>query len=475
MKSTKITTKIQRAARTIMEQYPLVRTIVDDICNHGGTAYLVGGAVRDIVLDKPLKDLDIEVHGLTLESVKKILETYGFVDLVGKSFGVLRVHHLDVDWSLPRTDSVGRKPTVSIDPQMGIETALRRRDLTMNAMALNLHTFQLIDPFDGLTDIEERRLRTPDVNFFVEDPLRFYRVMQFIGRFDMMPDDDLNNVCAKMSLKGLSQERITDEFEKLLLKAAKPSLGLRWLCAIGRIHELLPELGALLTVEQDPGWHPEGDAFEHTMQVVDAAVQLEYNSNLEKLVILLAALCHDMGKATHTQMRDGHIASLGHAHAGIPLAKKLLARITLKKNLIPAVLKLVDYHMAPFLFIKDDAGPAAYKRLARKLSPDVTIEMLAKLARADRRGRNPQKGAPLAQNDEDDITLFLERAREVLVATQPEQALLQGRDFLDTIAPGKDLGVCVARAYELQIDQGIKDKNQLKKMVLDEYIKGLIT
>ncbi len=475
MKSTKIITKIQRAVRTIMEQYGLVCTIVDDIGNHGGTAYLVGGAVRDLVLDKPLKDLDIEVHGLTLESVKAILEMYGFVDLVGKSFGVLRVRNLDVDWSLPRTDSVGRKPTVSIDPHMGIEAALRRRDVTMNAMALDLHTFQLIDPFNGLADIEERRLRTPDVTFFVEDPLRFYRVMQFIGRFEMMPDDELNGVCAKMSLKGLSRERICDEFEKLLLKSARPSLGLRWLVSIGRIRELLPELGALLTVEQDPGWHPEGDVFEHTMQVVDAAAQLQYSSKREKLVILLAALCHDVGKAIRTKIYDGHIANLGHAQAGIPIAKKLLSRITLKKDLIPAVLKLVDYHMAPFLFIKDNAGPAAYKRLAKKLSPDVTIEMLAKLARADRMGRNPQKGAPLPQNGEDDITLFLERAREVLVATQPEQALLQGRDFLDVVAPGKELGVCVARAYELQIDQGIKDKDQLKKMVLDEYIKGLIT
>jgi len=474
MKSTKITTKIQRAVHTIMEQYALVRTIVDDIRNHGGTAYLVGGAVRDIVLDKPLKDLDIEVHGLALDPVKTILETYGFVDLVGKSFGVLRVHHLDVDWSLPRTDSVGRKPMVHIDPHMGIEAALRRRDLTMNAMALDLHMFQLIDPFGGFTDISERKLRTPDVTFFVEDPLRFYRVMQFIGRFEMMPDNELNDICAKMSLKGLSQERICDEFEKLLLKSAQPSLGLRWLVSIGRIYELLPELGALLTVQQEPVWHPEGNVFEHTMQVIDAAAQLKYSSKCEKLVILFAALCHDLGKATRTKMRDGHIASLGHAQAGIPIAKKLLSRITLKKDLIPAVLKLVDYHMVPFLFIKDDAGPSAYKRLARKLSPDVTIEMLAKLAISDRRGRNPKKGVPLAHNDEDDITLFLKRAREVLVATQPEKALLQGRDFLDAVAPGKDLGACVVRAYELQIDQGIQDKDQLKKMVLEEYIKGLI-
>jgi tRNA nucleotidyltransferase (CCA-adding enzyme) len=308
----------------------------------------------------------------------------------------------------------------------------------------------------------------------VEDPLRFYRVMQFIGRFEMMPDDELSGVCAKMSLKGLSRERICDEFEKLLLKSARPSLGLRWLVSIGRIRELLPELGALLTVEQDHGWHPEGDVFEHTMQVVDAAAQLQYSSKREKLVILLAALCHDVGKAIRTQICDGHIANLGHAQAGIPIAKKLLSRITLKKDLIPAVLKLVDYHMAPFLFIKDNAGPAAYKRLAKKLSPDVTIEMLAKLARADRMGRNPQKGVPLPQNGEDDITLFLERAREVLVATQPEQALLQGRDFLDVVAPGKSLEYVLLEHMNYRLTKESKTRINLKKWYLMSILKALL-
>jgi tRNA nucleotidyltransferase (CCA-adding enzyme) len=475
MKSTEIVTKIQRAARCIMEQNPLVRAIVDDIYAHGGSAYLVGGAVRDIVLEKSLKDLDIEVHGLTLEVVRNILAAYGHVDLVGKSFGVLRVHAIDADWSLPRADSSGRRPMVHIDPYMGIEAALRRRDLTMNAMALDLRTFQLIDPFGGLKDIGLRRLRTPDVKFFVEDPLRFYRVMQFVGRFEMLPDDELNDVCRKMVLKGLSRERISDEFEKLLLQASRPSLGLRWLVVIGRIRELLPELGALLDIGQDPIYHPEGSVFEHTMHVIDAAAHMEYGSKREKLVIMLAALCHDLGKAVCTQAHDGHITSLGHAQAGAALAKKLLARITLKKDLVAAVVKLIEYHMVPFLFIKDGAGPAAYKRLAKKLSPEVTIEMLAKLAEADRVGRGLQQDVLLSKSSEDCVGLFLKRARDALVATFPERALLKGRDFLDTVAPGRDLGACVARAYELQVELGIKDRDRLKKMVLDEYAQGLLT
>ena len=109
---------------------------------------------------------------------------------------------------------------------------------------------------------------------FVEDPLRLFRVMQFIGRFTMKPDKQLNEICARMSLKGISVERIESEFDKLLLKSKRPSLGIRWLLEIGRLQEIFPELAATIGVQQEPDWHPEGDVFEHTMQSLDAAAAL---------------------------------------------------------------------------------------------------------------------------------------------------------------------------------------------------------
>ena len=273
---------------------------------------------------------------------------------------------------------------------------------------------------------------------------------------------------------GFLKERISEEFEKLLLKSTRPSLGFRWLAYIGRLNELLPELGALLDVPQDPGWHPEGDAFEHTMQAVDAAAQLAYNDSREKLIIMLAALCHDLGKATTTELVDQRWKSAGHAQESARIAKKFLPRITNKKELMALVVTLVEYHMHVLFFITDNAGPAAYKRLAKKISPDVTLEMLMLLARADRRARNPHKGLPLAVDDEADINLFLERARNALVLQQAEPPIVQGRDFLDTIAPGPLLGKLVNRAYALQIDQGIHDKERLIKLVLSEYKAGQI-
>ena len=220
MQSTRNVTKLKQTIEQLIAQHSLIGPIRDKILEMGACAYLVGGAVRDSILGLPVKDIDIEVHGLSLEKLGELLGAFGPVSYVGKSFGVLKLHGTDMDWSLPRTDTSGRKPVVHIDPSMDINEALRRRDLTMNAMAIDLATGELIDPFHGLADMEQRTLRSPDVSFFQDDPLRFYRVMQFIGRFEMYPDDALEALCKNMDISTVSTERIEDEFEKLLLKVS---------------------------------------------------------------------------------------------------------------------------------------------------------------------------------------------------------------------------------------------------------------
>lgn len=475
MKFTKINAKLQNSLQLILAHNPLVVDIVKAIDAEGGQAYLVGGAVRDLMLLNPVKDLDIEIHKLSLSSIETLLGAFGTVNSIGKSFGVLRVGSLDVDWSLPRVDSKGRKPDVLVDPSMDITQALMRRDLTMNAMAINLITYELIDPFNGQEHIKQKILATPDIKFFVEDPLRFYRVMQFVGRFQMTPEPALNHVCCHMSLVGISKERISDEFEKLLLKSQAPSLGFRWLASINRLKELLPELGALIGVPQDPQWHPEGDVFEHTMQALDAAATLQCASTKDKYIILLSTLCHDLGKADTTALIDGHYKSMGHAEKSAELTAQFLNRITIKKELVPIIEKLVKYHMHTLLFIADNAGSAAYKRLAKKLAPDTTIQMLSLLARADSRGRNPRSGAPLPPNGDVHINLFLERANNALVLQEAEQPILLGRDLLELFAPGPLIGILTKRAYEIQIDQGITDKEALKSLVLQEYENGSLS
>jgi tRNA nucleotidyltransferase (CCA-adding enzyme) len=467
MKSTKIAPGITKALRAVLRSYPEVTKIVQSIDKHGGQAFLVGGAVRDLLIERVVKDLDIEVHGLSLDELEKLLKNFGPVSVVGKAFGVLRLHGLDIDWSLPRSDQAGRKPKVVVDPNMALKEAFRRRDLTINAMGINLVTFELVDPFDGLEDLKNGVLRTPDEVLFVEDPLRLFRVMQFVGRFDMEPDDQLNKLCAHMDISGVSVERIETEFEKLLLKSRNPSRGIKWLRQIGRLQEILPELAAIIDVPQDPAWHPEGEVFEHTMQSLDAAAHLDYEDDHEKLIVMFAVLCHDLGKATTTEKIGGVFKSIGHSQEGIVLAKDLLKRISKKIDLRDAVGRLVRYHMAPAQFVAAHARPSAYKRLARKLAPYATIIMLAKVALADKRGRNPIKGKPLVKNFPA-INTFLQRAREAQVEEKPELPLLQGRDMLDIMKPGPELGVFLKRAYEIQIQEGIVDKDELRRRVLEE-------
>lgn len=441
--------------------YPHLMDIVRDLAQRGAGPLLVGGAVRDMVLERPVKDIDIEVHRIDLDDLKKVLAVYGPVSLVGAAYGVLRLHGIDVDWSVPRTEGAGRKPAVQFH-ELSLHDAFARRDLTMNALAIDLVSWQLIDLFGGLEDIQARVLRAVDVTRFAEDPLRFYRVMQFIGRFDMLPDEALDQVCATMDISAVSIERIEQEYAKLFLTAHTPSRSFSWLHRIGRA-SLYPELFTLASVPQNPDYHPEGDVFEHTMQTIDAAAQLTYASAQEKLLIMYASLCHDLGKATTTDMGPP-ITSKGHQAAGVALTTQLLERIVCSKSFIDRVCLLVRYHMMPGQL--QESNDAAYKRLARKLFP-VTLFQLGMLALADKRARNERRGAPLSGSVKV-VDLFLKKAQYAGVLAGIEQPILQGRDLLAVIPPGPELGQLLDAAYEIQLEQGITDKEMLKKMVLSK-------
>ncbi len=464
MKSTKINKDIQNALLAILKKYPVVNKIVCMIHEAGGIALLVGGAVRDLLLGRTIKDLDIEVHNISIEKLEQILEYFDEVILIGKSFGVLRVRGLDVDWSLPRVDAAGRKPEVIINPKMGYEQAFKRRDLTINAMGIDLTTFELIDPFNGLDDLQNGILKATSESLFLEDPLRFYRVMQFIGRFEMYPNQELNDICKEMDVTHVSVERIEAEFDKLFLKSKRPSLGIRWIKDIGRLKELFPELAALVGVSQNPDWHPEGDVFEHTMQTLDAAAAIECANDADKLTLMYAALCHDLGKATTTHTENGIIKSEQHAQEGLGFTRQLLSRITKNKELKDTVCKLVLYHMAPVQFIDGGAKLSAYKRLANKLAPQTNLKMLADLALADKRGRNPKGHEPLTI-DISEIDEFRKQSQKAQVELKKEEPILHGKDIMDIVEPGPQMGELLKRAYEIQIEEGIANKDELKRRI----------
>ncbi len=470
MKSTKNSILIQRAVAQLCKQFPVISRVVQQITKAGGTAFLVGGAVRDIFLKVPVKDVDIEVHGISLEKLQSILKEFGPIRLVGKIYSVLSIDGYAIDWAVPRKDSTGRKPRVEIDPHMPLKEAFARRDLTINAMGINLDTKELIDPFNGLADVRSKTLRATDKNFFKEDPLRLFRVMQFTARFGFQPDKQLNELCKKMDVSEVSRERIEQEMNKMLLKSKQPSLGLRWLQKIGRLADIFPEIAATVGVQQEPKWHPEGDVFEHTMQALDAAAAIPLKDDKDRLTLMYAALCHDLGKVTATKKRNGKWTSYGHESDSVPLAKKLLKRITNDSELLDTVCALVRHHMTPLQLVGQKSSPAAYKRLAFKLAPYSSLEFLTNLVLADRQGRNPKKSKPLRKKIWPDLETFKKHARSAKVDKKAEEPILQGRDLLDQVKPGPQLGRLVKKAYEIQINEGIQDKAVLKKRVLKKAI-----
>ncbi|MBT3828153.1 HD domain-containing protein [bacterium] len=458
--------ELAQRAGVFFDTHPELVQIIEAIVGAGGRPLLVGGVVRDLFLERAPGDIDVEVYGLCTQGLETVLSSFGPVSLVGKSFGVLRLHGLDVDWSLPRTDSSGRHPDVMLNPKLSFKEAFRRRDLTINAMGIDCQSYELIDEYGGYNDLEAGLLRAVDPDFFVEDPLRFFRVMQFLGRLNFKTDKMLDKVCAGMDVSGVACERIEQELEKLMLYSSRPSLGWRWVRQIGRLKELFPELFALTKTEQDPEWHPEGDVFEHSMQAIDVATSLKFGDSARKLAVMYGVLCHDLGKPATTKIIEGRIHSRGHSEAGQKIARTFLRRFTRKKWLIDAVVKLVRYHMEPIIFV--DASDAAFRRLAYKCAPDTNLFELALVSRADRSGRNKVGGKQLQKNVLQ-VDAFIERAKRLEVLYTIVRPLLLGKDLMGQVQPGPEMGAVLRRAYQMQIEHGIQDRDELLKRALQWY------
>jgi tRNA nucleotidyltransferase (CCA-adding enzyme) len=201
--------------------------------------------------------------------------------------------------------------------------------------------------------------------------------------------------------------------------------------------------------------------------VLDAAAALTYRDAYEKRLILYAAICHDLGKVTTTRIIEGRLRSRGHEEAGVAPAKALLGRIAQNKDMMATVCKLVRSHMAPGQFVAQGAKAAAYKRLAVALAPHATIAQLALLAYADKRGRNPARSIPFPVTHAiPDVALFCERAAALGVLHGIEPSVLSGDDIASAIPAGPQRGAVLKKAYEIQIAEGVVDKEQLLKRVV---------
>lgn len=446
-----------------------VRTAAQIVADRGGRVRLVGGVVRDALLGlPPTKDLDAEVAHLDLASLEEVLSGFGEVIHVGRSFGVLRVKGLDVDFSLPRRDNK-RGPghrgfSVSVDTDMDFQQASQRRDLTINSMGYDLMSGELLDPHGGLADLERGCLRATDPDQFSEDPLRGLRVAQFAARFEMEVDDELVALCSRLDLSELPGERCLEEFRKLLLQGRRPSLGLALLEGTGMLR-YFPELAALVGVPQDPEWHPEGDVWVHTSRVLDVAAGLREDNPQTDLPLMWAALCHDLGKPATTEIEEGRVRSKGHDVQGAVLTRALLERLRAPATLVTRVEALVRHHLAPALFDANGASERAYRRLARKLdAAGVDMRQLERVARADHLGRTTPDA--LAGDFRAGDT-FLKHAQSLEVDRGGTPDAVLGRHLIARgFTPGPLFGKILTACRDRQDDTGDTDPDSILDVVL---------
>ena len=420
----------------------------------GGRALCVGGFVRDRLLDHPSTDLDLEVFGIPEHRLRGLLQTLGRVEPVGQAFPVYKLGHIDV--ALPRRESkAGRGHKgfiVEGDPSMPFDEAARRRDFTINAIAWDPLSDEYLDPFRGREDLDHRLLRVVDPSTFGDDSLRVLRALQLAARFELTLDPATADICRAIPLDDLPAERIWGEFEKLLLQAQRPSLGFALARDLGVIEQILPELVPLYTCPQDAEWHPEGDVWTHTLMVIDEARKRNGDLDRPRLAtIMLAAVCHDLGKPATTAMIDGRVRSPGHEAAGVPLATATLDRLNVRTldgfDVRAQVLGITAEHLRPSAFYKqkDTVTDGAFRRLAQK----VDLELLVRFDRADCHGR-------AGTFDCSAMDWFLERARSLGVEHKPPAPILLGRHLIALgVPPGPRMGEILRAVYELQLDGAV--------------------
>ena len=462
---------------------PEVKVVAELVKKAGGRALLVGGCVRDELLGLEPKDFDIECFGISGQDLQRALENEFELDLVGISFGVIKLHppshgsgatrHLEIDVAMPRRETklgLGHRAFgMEYDPTLTIEEASARRDFTVNAIYKDPLTDEILDPWNGRGDLEKRILRHVSPHF-VEDPLRVLRGMQFVARFNLTPAPETVEICRGMTPEGLAPERLFGEWEKLLTGGVKISNGLNFLKDVGWV-KYYPELEKLIGCKQDPEWHPEGDVWNHTCCCLDAfAASRQQNDRMtelpndrmrdEDLIVGLAVLCHDFGKPKCTVYDPvkKRIRSLGHDEEGVEPTLSFLKRLTNEERLLKEVPPLVRLHMRPFAMWRDKSSDGAIRRLAAKV---VRIDRLIRVAAADDAGRPPFPSEP------EPLKWLAEQAERLRVADSAPKPIVQGRDLIALgMKPGVEFGRILKAAYEAQLDGKFND---LKGGI--EYVK----
>ncbi len=460
---------------------PNIPKILEEILNNlqkiGAIPILVGGCVRDALLQIPCKDYDVEIFGIdSLESIIKSLEKYGPVKLVGKSFGVLtlKVDTYDFDFALARTEKkIGHSHQdfeVTTNANLSFKQAATRRDFTINAIGYDFCKDVYLDPFNGIEDLKHKKIKHINDTTFIEDPLRVYRAIQFASRFEFIIDDKTKELCKQMVLNDdlsyLPKERVYEELKKLFLKSQKPSIGFELLKEL-EVLKYFPELKALINCEQEKEYHPEGDVWVHTLMTLDEMAKIIKKENIQDeyriLYLFYAILCHDLGKPYCTEEINGKITSYKHESLGVEPTISFLSKLTNESKFIEKVIPLVKNHLAPFQLFKDSSSLKAVKRLSLKCN----IEDLCLVCLADCKGRT----IPNKEICDKAVLWLLKKARDLNISQVALKSLVQGRDLINLgLKPSKEFKEILDFALNLQIDENA-NKEEILNNIIIKYIR----
>lgn len=422
----------------------MAQRVAQLVAAKGGRTFYVGGFVRDRLLGKENKDVDIEVHGITPQCLKEILDSLGQRITIGESFGVFNLKGYSLDIAMPRKEEVKglghRDFDIIVDPFIGTEAAAKRRDFTFNALMQDVLTNQIVDHFGGQEDLRSGILRHVNDESFADDPLRVLRAAQFASRFQFQVADSTIPLCSRMELRHLPRERIEGELKKALLKAERPSIFFEVLRQMDQLDVWFPELKALIGVPQNPVYHAEGDVWNHTMMVLDEAAKLRHRA-ANPYWFMLAALSHDFGKAVCTEEKNGVLHAYEHESKGLSIAKGFLRRLTGETKLLEYVLNMTQLHMKPNTVAN---ARSSVKVTTRMFDQAVDPEGLICIALADDRGRITQK-----PNTDNEAFLYerLDIFRELM-----SRPYVMGRDLIDAgLKPGAEFAELLVYAHKLRL------------------------
>ena len=445
---------------------PLVdetRWLVERFQAAGKSLYLVGGVVRDAVLNRidPFSDLDLTTDARPDETVRLVSSGADAVWDQGARFGTIGCRKGDRRFEITthRAEAYSpdtRKPAVAFAD--AVEADLSRRDFTVNAMALRLPDLHLVDPFDGVPDLAASRLRTPlsPEESFADDPLRMLRAARFVAGLGLRPEPDLVKAVEAMHdrLAIVSAERIRDELDRLVV-LERPAEGLWFLVRTGLADEFLPELPAL-ALEQDPVQRHK-DVLAHTIAVVE-------NVPPERIV-RLAALFHDVDKPKTRAFGPGGVTFHHHEVVGARMTRERMRTLRYPNDDVEAVARLVELHLRfhTFRLGWTDSAVRRYVRDAGSL-----LDRLNQLTRGDCTTRNRRKAAELAERmDRLEARIDELREKEELAAIRPD---LDGRQVMEQlgVGPGPVVGEALSYLLELRLDEGPLGEGEARRR-LDQW------